>query len=386
MGLNEVDIIYQDGNGGETPNSDHISALLFEHTAQPLDWGTTQMRSVRSVRALEALGIFKHSLLFGIVHYQVSEYFRMHDKGVVYVGFEITKTGTAETQAQKIKSYTKDNRVRQFGVFSNDHTETAKYQDLMDELQKLHIDAVCIMGVEAPIHFTSIPDLFARVHHKVNVINSGDGDNLGAAYAAALGIVYLPAVGAALGALSSSGVQESTAHVGGYNMSSGKELATPIFSNGVFLEDTLRAYLDEFQDKGWCFLRTYEGVAGTRFNDNKTATIQTSDYANLNRNRTAQKAARLVRAAVTPEISAGVDVDPITGQLSVGYIEYLKSIVGKELFGMEKKGELSGYNVIIDPLQDLFATSLIQAEIELVPIGISRGFKFTMGFKASISS
>lgn len=386
MPQNEVSIIAQDSGGGTAPNTDHISALLFEHTPQPSSWGTVQMRSVRSVRALEALGILEHSLLFGIVHYQVSEYFRMHDEGEVYVGFEITSTGTAETQAQQIKSYTEGNRVRQFGVFTNDHTETIKYQELMDELEKLQMDAVCIMGVEAPIYFTSIPDLHARTQHKVHVMNSGDGDNSGADYAAALGIVYLPAVGAALGALSLSGVHESTAHVRNYNMSLGKELATPIFSNGVFLKDTLQAYLDELHDKGWGFLRTYEGVAGTRLDDNRTAVATTSDYTSLNRNRTAQKAVRSIRSVVTPEISAGVEVNPVTGQLSVGYIEYLKSIIEGVLFDMQKDGELSGFNVIVDPLQDLFANSLIEATIELVPIGISRGFKFGLGFNASISS
>lgn len=387
MAQNQVDIVQNDGGiGGTVPNKDHISALLFEHTAQPTSWGAVQMKSVRSVQALEAIGIVEHDLFFGLVHYQVSEYFRLHSEGEVYVGFEVTKTGTAETQAQTIKSYTEGNRIRQFGVFTNDHTETAKYQDLMDELEKLQMDAVCIMGVEAPIFFTSIPDLQARTHQKVYTVISGDGDNSGAAYSVSLGLTYLPAVGAALGALSSAGVHESIAHVRKFNMSTGKELATPIFSNGVFLKDTLRAYLDELHDKSWGFLRTYEGIAGTRWDDNRTAITTTSDYASLNRNRTAQKAVRVVRAAVTPEISAGVTVDAVTGKLSVGYIEYLKTIIDDELFEMQKAGELSGRAVIIDPEQDILSTSLIEAEIELVPIGISRGFKFNLSFQASTTS
>lgn len=387
MAQNKVEFIQEDGGiGGAAPNIDHISGLLFEHTAQPTSWGADKMKSVRSVRALEALGILEHDLLFGIVHYQVSEYFRLHSKGEVYVGFQVASTGTAETQAQTIKSYTKGNRIRQFGVFTDDHTETAKYQALMDELAKLSMDAVCIMGVETPIYFTSIPDLHARTHSKINVVNSGDGDNNGAAYAAALGITYLPAVGAALGALSSAGVHESIAHVRKFNMSTGKELANPVFSNGVFLKDTLQAYLDELHDKGWNFLTTHEGVSGTRWDDNRTATTLTSDYASLNRNRTAQKAERLVRAAVTPEISGGVLVDAVTGQLSVGYVEYLKSIVDNELFEMQKSGELSGREVVIDATQDVLSTSLIEAEIKIIPIGISRGFKFRMSFRASTSS
>lgn len=387
MAQNKVEITQQDGGlGRRLPSDDHVAALLFDHVAQPANWGTTKMRYFRSIRALEESGVLEHDLFYGSVHYQVKEYFRLHGKGEVYVGFEITKTGTAETQAQAIKSSTEGRRVRQFGVFDSDHTNTSKYQALMGELEGIGMDAVVIMGVDAPVYFNAISDLFTRVHNKVHVVISGDGDNLGASYASALGITYLPAVGAALGALSRSGVQESHAHVDKFNMSEEKELANPVFSNGTLLKDTLQAYLDELHDKGWGFLRTYEGIAGTRWDDNRTAMSLTSDYSSLNINRTAQKAVRLVRAKVTPEISGGVKTDATTGYLSIGYVEFLKGLIEGELFEMEKAGELSGGAAIIDPTQDIQATSKIVATIELVPIGISRGFKFDLTFTPKLSS
>jgi hypothetical protein len=337
------------------------------------------MRSFRSVAALEASGIFEHDIFHGIVHYHVSEYFRMSPKSEVYVGFNFLITGSALDKAEAIKAVTLG-RVRQFGVFTANHIDTSVFQAIMDALENLEMDAVCIMGVQTPVYFNSIPDLHARVHQKVHAMNSGDYGGSGGLYAIDLGITYIPAVGTVLGTLSLSKVNQSLAYVRSFNVSDGVELEEPIFSNGTLLKNTLKAYLDELHDKGWGFFRKLQGVVGSYCDDNYTATALTSDYSSLNINRTSQKGVRGVRAALLPELNGDVEINPNTGNLAVSYIEYLKTLASEPLFTMKQAGELSGFSIDIDPTQNLLQTSNLFITITLVPKGVSRNITVNLGF------
>lgn len=379
-GQNKVIVNQNDGGTGrKLPTEDHVSCLLFEHANKPAFWGGDKIRSFRSVAQLEQSGIVEHDLFYGVVHYQVSEYFRKHSNGEVYVGFEMLTTGTATAKANALRAVT-NGRVRQYGVFSDDHTDTSDFQTLMNELEKLQMDAVCIMGLEASLNYSAIPNLHARTDSKVRPIISGDGANDGAAYAASLGEAYLPAVGARLGTLSLSKVHQSDAHVRLFNLSDGKELEEPVFSDGTLLKNMLQATKDELHDKGWGFIRKYQGVAGSYWDDNRTATSLSSDYSSLNINRVSQKAVRGVRAALIPELNADVEIDPTTGNLSVNYVQYLKDLAGVPLVDMQRAGELSGFSVEIDETQNLLQTSTLQVTIKIVPKGISRNIIVDLGF------
>lgn len=388
MGQNKVNIIQGDGGlGQQLPSEDHVSALLFEHAMPPSTWEADEyMRSFRSVKTLEDSGILEHDLQYGKVHYQVKEFFRAHPQGEVYVGFRVLQGSTALAIAETIKSYTLG-RVRQFGLFLDSHLYTTGIQEMLDALESLEMDAVAIMGLEENIYFNSIPNLAARTHKKVHVLIAGDGAGLGASYADALGITYIPAVGTALGTLAASKVHESFAYVRKYNISNGTEMEEPIFCNGTLLKNTAKAYLDELHDKGWGFARKHQGVVGSYFDDNHTCIALSSDYSSLNINRTSQKAVRGVRAELNLELSGDVEIDGTTGNLSIGYIEYLKTLASQPLSNMEKAGELSrdGYSVVIDPTQDFLQTSNLLVTIKLVPKGVSRNITINLGFALRIA-
>lgn len=384
MAQNKVVINQNDGGlGRKLPTEDHVSCILFEHVNKPTFWNGDKVRSFRSVTQLEQSGIVASALFYGIVHYQVSEYFRQYPEGEIYVGFEMLTTGTAIDKANSLKAVT-NGRVRQYGVFTDDIADLTDFQAIMDALEALEMDAVCIVGFEDVLNYNAIPNLHARTQQKVHVLMAGDGDASGSEYATSLGEPYLPSVGALLGSLSLAKVHQSIAHVRLFNASDGTELENPIFSDGTLLKDTTQAILDELHDKGWGFLRKHQGVSGSYWDDNRTATSLTSDYSSLNINRVSQKAVRGVRAALIPELNADVEVDATTGNLSVNYIEYLKSLAGTPLFDMQKAGEISGFLVEIDETQNLLSTSTLFVTIKIVAKGISRNIVVDLGFALSL--
>ena len=238
-----------------------------------------------------------------------------------------------------------------------------------------------------PITTTAIiEDLFTKTYPQVAVLVVGDGTGEGDALRTALGLHYIPAVGAWLGATAYANVHESTGWVGKFNLSDGAELESIRLATGDLYTNTLDATLVELHDKGYTFLQKRVGRAGSFFNDNRTATDSTSDYSSISNNRTIQKAIRGVYDALLDELSSPVDIDPTNGQLSVGYIEYLKSEAEAFLLQMESDGELSGFSVTIDPNQDVLSSSEIKISIKIVPKGIARNILVTMGFALQISN
>lgn len=379
-----ITIIKKDGGLKRAlPTDDHVSCLLFEHASNaPASWNGDTIRSFRSLAQLEQSGILASDLFYGIVHYHVSEYFRMHENGEVYVGFNLLGQGSVTATANSIKAAT-NGRVRQYGVFYNNLSATADSQALMDELEGLAMDGVVIFGYTGSLSYTSIPDQTTKPDSKVWPLIAGDGANKGASYATALGLTYIPAVGSALGALSLSKVHESFAYVRLYNMSDGQELEDPVMCDGTKLASMLAADLQALKESGFGFFVKQVGVAGTYISDNRTATDPQSDYSSLNINRVAQKAARGIRAELVQELNGSVKIDPVTGQLSVGYIDYIETLTSDPLQAMQVAGELSGYTVFIDPTQNLLQTSALEIEVTLIPIGISREIKVTLSFALS---
>lgn len=366
------------GLGPELPTQDHVSCLLFEHVSQaPASWNGDMIRSFRSVDQLVASGILASDLLYGIVHYHVSEYFRIHKEGEVYVGFGVLNQ-TLSFAANTIKGIT-NGRVCQYGVFSDDLAVTSAFQALMNELEGLHMDAVCLFGYTNTMSYSAIPNQTTKPDSKIWPLIAGDGGNSGASYATALGLTYIPAVGTALGALSLSGVEESFAHIRQFNVSDGQELNEIVMCDGTLYKDMLAADLDNLKDAGFGFFIQEIGVTGTYINDNRTATDPQSDYSSLNINRVVQKASRGIRSELVPELNGKVKIDPNTGELSIGYIDYIETLTSTPLARMEAEGELSGFTVAIDPKQNLLQNSTLQIGVKLIPYGISREIVVTLG-------
>ncbi len=191
-------------------------------------------------------------------------------------------------------------------------------------------------------------------------------------------------LGAALGAVSKASVHENIGWVGKFDMAE-VELETPALADGTLISAISQANLDLLHSKGYIFLHKRIGIAGTYFKDSHAAIDVTSDYAYIESNRTIDKAIRGVRTYLLPEINAPVTVDADSGKLNQDYCSYLEAKAGQALNQMQQNSELSGYQVFVDPDQNVLSTSEIKVNISIVPKGVSRTLTVTIGFTTSLS-
>jgi hypothetical protein len=188
-------------------------------------------------------------------------------------------------------------------------------------------------------------------------------------------------IGNALGMLSKVSVHESISWVA--KCPTG--ITTPAFSTGELVKETDISTMNKLNDKRFIFLRTFSGLQGSFYNDSFTMDDIKSDYNAIERVRTMDKACRGIRAYLLPYISSPLYVDAETGQLRQDTIAVLTDVANMQLEQMEKAGELSGFRVLIDPNQNVLASSELEIVIKQVPVGVMRRIKVKIGFTTKLS-
>lgn len=128
----------------------------------------------------------------------------------------------------------------------------------------------------------------------------------------------------------------------------------------------------------------HTGLAGT-FNEGAPTCIGvTSDFATINNERTIDKAVRGVRTFMLPNISSPLLVNS-DGTLSEDTIAKFSNDGGQALEQMERDQEISAFKVLIDPSQDVLATSKIVLTIQIVPVGVADQIEINIGFTVSVA-
>ena len=371
------------GEGGlarELGNEDHISCLLYDFQ-RPTSWSVTGLpvRLFRNLNQVEDSGIIEPSALFSEVWYQAKEFWRMHPDGMLYLAFEANTL----TPAQIISAT--EGKVRQFAksmLFSLASCNTT--QDFLNELKALNAPAVMVVGLDLSSSSVLTPAEYPRNQNNSGLLPliAGDGNAGGKALADALGVPCIISTGAVLGSLSKAQVHISPAWVGQFNFAR-TELELPILFDGSPIMDYNPAILDNLDDWGFVFFRKFVGLAGTYLTSSNAATSLNSDYAYIENSRTIHKAIRGVNAAVLPQLSSPLYVQP-NGTLRPDTVGFFSSLITRPLVAMENAGELSGFSVEIDPNQNVLATSILNVVIKLLPVGVAREIIVQLGFTSSI--
>ena len=125
-------------------------------------------------------------------------------------------------------------------------------------------------------------------------------------------------------------------------------------------------------------------MAGSYFNDSRTLGKPTGDYNTIEAVRTMDKAVRGIRTYLTPELGGNIYIDPETGKMQAHTVSHLETTANRALEDMERAGELSGYNVEIDPEQDVLSTSTVEIVIKQVPVGVMRKINVKIGFTKKV--
>lgn len=377
--------------GGSTSN---VSLTAFAGTGAGINSTLTAVNSGAGTSTITQFtnGVWaKYSPLY----YHVAEFFRLNPNGALFV--HTVSASAVETTFAAITALQvfAEGKIRQLGVyqkwdFSSLHVTTL--QALATALETANMPLSILYAANMAItNYTTLTDLRGTLTAKnVSVIIGQDGASTGANLALTLGY-SLSCLGAALGTVSLAAVNENIGWVGKFNIAS-VQLDTPAMSFnevtagfGRLIKNYTTAALDAINAKGYIFLVKHLGVSGSYFNDSHTAIPATSDYAYIENNRTIDKAIRGIRTYLVPEINSPVKVDAVSGKLDMNRVKYLEAQASIALDQMMRNSELSGYQVTIDPDQNVLGTSTINVTVQLVPVGVARTITVTVGFVTKLT-
>ncbi|MDR2964030.1 MAG: DUF2586 domain-containing protein [Bacteroidales bacterium] len=310
----------------------------------------------------------------------VREFFRMSPAGTLYLA--IKAGGEISGEHIKALQYFAGGEIRQVGVFSA-AIAVADYQSAADELSGEH-QALSVIATPAK-GASTLADYYdedlsqvAKNRANVSILISRDLDP---ALDEKLGAwAQYGCIGTVLGAVSAAAVHESIAWVAKFPLS----LKIPGFITGEAVKTVSTATLNLINDLRYLFVRTHTGDAGNYLNDSHTLDEATSDYAFIENTRTMDKAIRGIRSNLLPYLNAPLYVNPESGKLSFGTVANLELIASKALEDMEKAGELSGYRAVIDPEQNVLATSEVEVQIKNVPVGVMRTVRVKIGYTTKV--
>lgn len=376
---------------------DHISGLVFYSATLPIategvaGFTTTErIHAISSIETAEKYGITADAAAWEtkVLHYTLASIFNMNPGVSLYVGIFKPATGGANafSEIKQMQNYA-GGRLRQVGVW-NGAVELS--DTLVNSLQSVRatLEAqnkpLSILYAPKIADVTALPANLAKIGRSgVSVIIGQDGAGVAAelyADAANAAKASVSALGDLLGAVSKAKVHESIAWVESFPTN----IAVPAFGDGKKYRDLDEAVIETLDTSRYIFLRTYDGLAGSFFNDNHTLDEPTSDYAYINDVRTMDKAVRGVRTYLLPKLGRPMKVDADTGKLERTAVEHLITTGNKALEEMEKAGELSGYRFDIDPDQNILATSRVRGVIKNVAVGVMRNLDLEIGYATSV--
>lgn len=391
MALNDVRFVTTAGGLGRLPaEKDHVSAIIASLSDTPAGWTTNTLgKKYLSLDEAEADGIVDGDADFGLLWYWISEFFRIAGAAELYV----VDAADAGFSAQGFFNLT-SGEVRQIyyhtgAVFTAPGTligtAVGTVQTFCTALDTLKAPCIAVTSVIDNVTAVdaTLADMRALNSPDVSVLIGGDGSGKGAEIATDLSNDYTPAGGTVLGMIARARVHESIAWVDRFNVRQGSDFEIVEVSDGQEYNAIAAATLTDLNDKGYLFFRKHVGLAGAYLNDSHSATSATSDYAYIENNRTIQKAKRNIRTALLPMLNAPLTVNT-DGTLSADTVKFFENLASKPLERMQAAGELSNFLVIIDPDQDVLATSTLAITVKIQPRGVARTITVTIGFEASL--
>ncbi len=281
--------------------------------------------------------------------------------------------------------------LRQVGIYDEALYATATLNSLQTSvtaLQALHmpLNVLYAGNLKSVADISTLTDLQTLSDQNISsvILQDGKGEGFGYFKNSSLNPNKntISALGAVLGAVSKAAVHESILWIQKFNLVTGTELDVPAFGNGTLVSAVSSNVLTSLNSKNYIFGRKHFGISGTYVNDSWTAVSQTSDYATIENNRTVDKAVRNIRTNLLPLVGNPLYLSD--GLLSEDTIAYFKNEAERALEAMERDEELSEYSVLIDPDQDVLATSKVVVTVKIVPVGVARTIEVNIGLTVSL--
>ncbi len=392
--MNSLEIKRQNGNVPKSlPGQDHVSGMIFYVTSAdiPTGFATEPVQAVSTIDAAEALGITSDSKQWAVkvMHYQLSEIFRINNGITLYVGIFTKPEAHTFVELATIQNYA-NGAIRQIAIWDGLTELTSENVTLLQsKAEALDLNNAPVSVGYAPSlkkGYTQLPVNIANAASRVSVIiaQAGGTNDTGALLFAETSNKTtknaVSCIGVWLGCVSSAAVHESISWVKKFPTG----IALPAFSDSTLVRSVDKAWIEKLDSARYLFIAPIVGVAGSYWNDSHNMDKATSDYNSIELVRTMDKACRGIRTYLTPELGGNVYIDAETGKLQPYTVSHLETVANKALEDMEKAGELSGYQVKIDPEQDVLGNSTIEVVIKNVPVGVIRKIKVKIGYVKSL--
>lgn len=364
-----------------------------------------------------------------VLHYHISEYFRQKSDGVLYVG--IFEEGTFDaTELVDMQDFA-SGEIKQFGIFVDDtafaSSQLSSIQSQLEILRTNKQPAIAVFHADMDgLTLSTLPDLSTLTASKVAVALGEDGNFHQLTYVATKAYlqgdkakwldktyictldntgqspydsdywtevsVNLPSItgysvstlGNLLGTIASAPVNESIAYVEAYPLNSGNILDIGGFATGDLLKGQAVSLLNTLNDYHYIFLRKFQGLSGTYYNDSYTAITTANDYATIENNRTMNKVERGQYSALLPKLNSPLVLN-VDGTLSLDVVDLFQNLADAPVEVMEIVNEVSAREVTVDPNQDVLTTSKIVIVSKIVPVGVAREIEVNNSFTVSIS-
>ena len=365
--------------GRPLTSKDHVSAISLPVLDANLPSGFTtsdRTKKVYSLGEAEALGIVASDANMAFSHYQVSEFFRLHTEGILYIHLYDSTAVLMSVILQPVILHPEDGEIRQAAVFLSTAIATAQItaaQAVVSAMRLVHrpFSVLLSFSAFAASHdWSSATDLRTLTADGVSVVIGCDAGGAGGKLAA--GVANVPALGAFLGAVSRAAVHQSIGWIEQFNFSNGKELEKIAIGNEADLTNAqTEALLDALTAKGYLFLRKQIGIIGSYASDSATCVAITSDYAYIENVRVIDKAIRLARTKLLPLLNSPLYFNG-DGTVREDTIARFKALVDQGLDQMKQDQEISEYAVSIDPTQNALSTGKLIIGQKIVPVGVAR--------------
>ena len=321
-----------------------------------------------------------------ILHYHVSEFFRIQPKGKLYVSVQALADVGTWAKITELQNFALG-EIKQLGIYQKSTafatSQVTAIQAVVTALEALHkpLQVIYQADFSAVSDLSTLSNLKALSAKNVSVTIGQDGANVGyqlwRATTKSIGVL-----GTCLGAVALAKVNESIAWVSKFNLAS-DELDTLAFVNGDFYIDLSDGLIANIDTLGYIYAKKYIGLVGSWFNRPHTAIALTSDYTYIYSNRTIDKAIRGLRAALLPQLASPVQVNA-DGTLTEDVIGFYESLCSRSLEVMQRDAELSAFQVIIDPSQDVLSDNELTIAVKLVPVGVADTITVNIGFTLNL--
>lgn len=321
-----------------------------------------------------------------VLYYHISEFFRLQPKGLLYVGLYAVPGTYTFAEIQTIQDFS-GGKIRQIGIFKDGtfaSGDLTTIQGVCNTVAGLHkpLSAIYAGNIKATSDLTTLTNLANLTASNVSAVIGQDGAGQGNYLYLTQG-KSITCLGATLGAVAYSKVSEDIAWLSKFNISNGAECDTIKFANGTDIASASQNLLNLLDNYRYIFLIKYVGIAGSYFNDSHCAVAVTSDYAYIENNRTIDKAIRGVYSSLLPNLNSPLQLNA-NGTLTDNTVSYFESQAAINLYEMVRNSELSAFQVLINPTQNVLSTNNLTVAIKLVPIGVARQITVNIGFTLSI--